>query len=134
MEARADDRESRRVMEIPPWYAAAEDALREWALSEPLVRRVCIYGSRVKGSQNLTSDFDVAVEIDPAEQDSESWKTWILKSDDWERAVIRALSARSPLLAERLHLQHYKVDSHVHLGIQECSVTVYERATSPDQF
>lgn len=43
---------------------ALRGALAEWALRQPRLRRLWIYGSRVKGTYHPGSDLDVAFEID----------------------------------------------------------------------
>ena len=38
--------------------------LRVWAQGHPNIRRVWLYGSRVKGTQRPDSDLDIAIDID----------------------------------------------------------------------
>ncbi len=75
-----------------------EDAIRilvAWAASEPLIQRVFIYGSRVRG-RSMTggpirpdSDLDIAVEPDaPAD---ERLGTYIVEAAGWESTLAKLL-------------------------------------------
>ena len=62
-----------------------------WASQNPLVRRIWLFGSRVRGTARPESDLDIAVEIipEPANADEAVWArlTWTRHSDEWERQI-----------------------------------------------
>jgi predicted nucleotidyltransferase len=54
----------RRHLSMDARLDALRTALAAWAPQQPSLRRLWIYGSRVKGSHRPDSDLDVAFEID----------------------------------------------------------------------
>ena len=52
---------------MPIDLEVAANAVREWAKKEPLIRRVFFFGSQVKGTARPTSDLDIALEFDFAD-------------------------------------------------------------------
>ena len=51
--------------------------LRSWAEGRPHVRRLWVFGSRLKGTQRDDSDLDVAMEIDALGQDENAAVSWV---------------------------------------------------------
>ncbi|WP_242684171.1 nucleotidyltransferase family protein [Paraburkholderia hospita] len=51
--------------------------LRFWAEAQPHVRRLWVFGSRLKGTQRDDSDLDVAMEIDAFGQDESAAVSWV---------------------------------------------------------
>ena len=98
------------------------DAIRAWAVSYSIVRRVWVFGSRVRGTERPDSDLDVAVEHDALAGDSDASTTWIYKAQDWRDELGRSLSVR-------LDLQPYipGQSSTLQAGLDESSYVVYER-------
>lgn len=96
----------------------------EWVGRQPLIRRVFIYGSRVRGTQRPDSDLDVALEFDRGTYDGNCLATWICKAKSW-RAELQ------PKLPWTLHLEWHDPSGgtpHVAQGLEESSMLVYERA------
>ena len=48
------------------------EILAVWAVQKPLIKRVFVFGSRVRGDHDEQSDLDVAVELDQTEYRDES--------------------------------------------------------------
>jgi len=48
------------------------EILAVWAVQKPLIKRVFVFGRRVRGDHDEQSDLDVAVELDQTEYRDES--------------------------------------------------------------
>lgn len=99
--------------------------LRDWAAENPFVRRLWVFGSRLRGNQRDDSDIDVALEIDPIGNDEIPLTSWISSSDRWREEL-------QPKLPHQLDLQFYDSTdqkSHVVQYINCCSALIYERVT-----
>jgi predicted nucleotidyltransferase len=62
-------------------------AVAKWASTQPLVRKVYLFGSRARGTHRSDSDLDIAVEIFPLTGDSSPLATWIGESDRLEASI-----------------------------------------------
>jgi predicted nucleotidyltransferase len=96
------------------------NVLRSWAARESSVRRVWIFGSVAKGSEN-PRDLDVAVELE-AEEPQLLWSDHALR---WRRE----LQSQLPI---KLDLEWFAPDGStptISKGLAEASSLVYERAT-----
>ena len=98
------------------------EAIRSWAASEPLVRRVWVYGSRVRGTECPDSDIDIAIEHDARPGDSGPLATSLFELNSWHDQL-------SPKLGVKLHLESYipGVTTTIQAGLDESSVLIYER-------
>ena len=82
-------------------------AIDIWAGAKPLIQRVYVFGSRVRGDTRLTSDLDVAIELDPTavtdtcDRDDAHAVVWTLEADGWQ-SELRAL------LLLPVDLQHHR--------------------------
>ena len=94
--------------------------LRDWAASHLLVKRVWIYGSRLRGTQKSESDLDVCIEIDPLSTDEETQLIWMDEKERW----LEDLESLSPY---KIHLEMYGTPN-VSEYIESCSMLIYERA------
>lgn len=97
--------------------------LRSWAESQPHVRRLWIFGSRLKGTQRVDSDLDIAMEVDPVGGDETAAVTWVAHRQEWERALA---------MLTRYNVQLHEFDStnptsKVVGYVSCCSVLVYAR-------
>ena len=58
-----------------------------WAKGKPLVKRVYLFGSRVRGDHGAKSDIDIAVELDPSafqgSDESGGLATWMFETKGW---------------------------------------------------
>jgi predicted nucleotidyltransferase len=84
-----------------PTVDQISQAVAEWAATEPLIRRVYLYGSRAKGSARPDSDIDLAIlfKSDPsivAEQRGDMfqarWFTWEDHNPRWHADLSRRFS------------------------------------------
>lgn len=97
-----------------------------WACAEPLVKRVYLFGSRVRGDHRLTSDIDIAVELDPAVfkgvDESEGLATWMHEAKVWREELQK-------LIPLKVQLERYHPDQTptVGKGIERSSQLVYEK-------
>lgn len=109
-----------RIVALNP---ADLDAIRTWAASNPVIHRVWVFGSRVRGTERPDSDLDVAVEHGALPGDSGPFTTWISEAERWRKVLNASLSVP-------LDLQSYiRGESHtIQAGLDESSVLVYERA------
>lgn len=62
-----------------------------WARGKPLVKRVYLFGSRVRGDHGPDSDVDIAVELDPAVfrgvDESGGLATWMFETKEWKEEL-----------------------------------------------
>lgn len=57
-----------------------------WAAQKPLIKRIYLFGSRVRGTYHVTSDIDVAIELDQSEcrDECQGMATWICETKGWK--------------------------------------------------
>ena len=94
----------------------------EWASQNPLVRKVSLYGSRVKGCYKSDSDLDIAVEIDKGLGDENKLATWITDGDKWKAEL-------QTLLPYRVHLEWYDEEEteRVRRAVESSGILVYSK-------
>ena len=99
-------------------------AIAQWAASFPAIRRVWLYGSRVKGTERPDSDLDVAVELDSLVlRGNPQFTYWMLESP----AMKQTLSA---LIDVSPHVQLYHATQpEVFSPVAEHGILVYDKAT-----
>lgn len=100
-------------------------ALRSWAENQPHVKRLWVFGSRLKGTQRVDSDLDVAMEIDPIGGDESAAVTWVVHRQEWERALTTLTSYNVHLHEFDSSNQTSKVVGYIHC----CASLVYARTT-----
>lgn len=101
--------------------------LRDWGAQKSFVRRLWVFGSRLKGAPRDDSDIDVALEIDPIGNDEIALTSWISSSAAWREEL-------QEKLPHKLDLQFYDStgqQSHVVTYINGCSVLIYQRVIRP---
>jgi predicted nucleotidyltransferase len=94
--------------------------LRTWAAAQEPVKRLWIYGSRLRGTQRPDSDLDIAIEIfarPTAEQRGQFWNHTVAL---W-RADLRLIVPFEP------HIEMYVT---VWTNVNACSMLVFERRNS----
>lgn len=100
-----------------------KQSIRQWASSIHFRIRIYFYGSRLKGTANHDSDFDLAIEfLDP-------WinrtLTWMDYHDEWE-------SRLSKITNLRIHLELYDDENvHVRKYVKEKSIILFESPELP---
>jgi predicted nucleotidyltransferase len=102
--------------------------LAGWARRHSLVKRVYIFGSRVRGDNRSDSDIDIAIELDPEEfqgsDESNGLATWMFEKAAWKEEL-------QELIPHKVQLERYHEDQTptVRKGIAQSSKLVYEKAT-----
>lgn len=101
------------------------EAIRSWAAGKPIIIRVWIFGSRVRGTHCPDSDLDVAVEHDVLPGDENAFTTGFFERRNWEAD----LQTRTRL---KIHLEPYipGVHKRVGKGIKRSSRLIYEREST----
>ncbi|MFP4896711.1 nucleotidyltransferase family protein [Paraburkholderia sp. EG304] len=92
------------------------------AEAQPLVRKVLLFGSRVRGTERFDSDIDIAVEIQKLPGDSSEWTTFVCERDGLNAAL-------QPLLPMPVQLEWHggPIETPtVHAGLLESSILVYD--------
>jgi len=99
------------------------DAIRQWAAGNPIVERVHIFGSRVRGTHRPDSDLDVAIEHGVLPGDADHFTTGLCERSTW-------CSELQALTKCKVDVWSYRPGETptVEAGITESSVIVYERS------
>lgn len=107
--------------------SAIEERLIEWARSEPIIERVHVFGSRVRGEHRPDSDIDVVVELDleaaPGADFSGGFATFSFQSERWNAQL-------AELLPMSVDLDFYAGAKHtptLHAGLQRSSRLIYDK-------
>lgn len=97
-------------------------AIRRWAESQPIIKRVWLFGSRVRGTERPDSDLDIAVEHDSLPGDSDAFTTAISEVGNW-RAQLQ------PQVSLTIDLQSYipGITPTIEAGLNDSSQLVYQK-------
>jgi uncharacterized protein len=104
-----------------------KETIISWAISKSLIRRVWLFGSRVREEHTLESDLDIAVEIDSAaikgSDHSGGFATWCFEEKVWREELTRAIGLK-------IDLQYYRNGEtpKVQAGLDQSSILIYEKA------
>jgi predicted nucleotidyltransferase len=93
-----------------------------WAETQPLVLKLWLFGSRVRGTERPDSDIDIAVEIKTRMGDSSAWTTFMFEADCLKASI-------QALLPMTVQLEWYGGPTEtptIHAGLQASSMLVYE--------
>lgn len=104
---------------------AVRTVVAEWARANPKVRRVWVYGSRVKGTHRPDSDIDIAVELQPVGDSEETLAVWMAHCNQWQSE----LQAR---IGPTVVLEWFDPDgatTTIQATLDEASMLIYERAS-----
>jgi predicted nucleotidyltransferase len=93
----------------------------EWAKSEPLIKKVYIFGSRARDNCREDSDLDIAIEIKKLPYDTDVLSTWINEKEGLERRLLELL----PSLTLQLELIDIEQTPTVLSAIKQSSILVY---------
>ena len=99
--------------------------LTSWAARNPQIRRVVLFGSRVKGTHRANSDLDIAIELEAGEDSNATLANWMQFSNVWKREV----SAIVPFEVDLQWLDRYGATSVIEQGVKEANEVVYARAS-----
>ena len=100
--------------------------LTAWATEKPLVGRLWLFGSRVRGNHRSDSDVDVAIELDMSAakgvDESGGMATWAFETKQWKPEL-------EDLLSLIVDLQRYKAGETniIQAGLDQSSILVYEK-------
>ena len=99
--------------------------LKNWAAAKPEIRRVWLFGSRVRGTDKngrpcrIDSDLDIGIEL-------MKMRRWFDEAAD--KNAERWTIELSPLLGHKLDVHNVNSDTdYLHKYISECSKLVFER-------
>lgn len=112
------------TLSMTPIYL--QGIISAWAVTKPLVKRVWMFGSRVRGDHQPDSDLDIAVEIDMAAvrgiDHSGGFATWAFEADSWR-------SELAALIGLKIDLQYYGRGETriIQAGLDHSSVLIYEK-------
>lgn len=101
--------------------------ISNWASGKSLVKRVHIFGSRVRRDHRPDSDIDIAVELDlealEGTDESGGLATWMFETKGWKEEL-------ECLIPLKVQLERYHPDQTptVGKGLAESSQIVYEKA------
>lgn len=113
---------TRRIVD-PRWRETLAK-LREWAAKQDHVRRLWVFGSRLKGVHRVDSDLDVALEIDAVGHDESARVTWVAHRQEWE-ATLTTLTGYKVDINE---FDATNLTSNVVSYIRCCSALIYVRS------
>lgn len=97
-----------------------------WATQKPLVSRLWLFGSRVRGDHRPDSDVDVAIELDMSAakgvDESGGMATWAFDTKPWKPEL-------EGLFSLVVDLQRYKArkTNVIQTGLDQSSILVYEK-------
>lgn len=100
--------------------------LAAWAAEKPLINRLWLFGSRVRGENRHNSDVDVAIELDMSAtkgiDESGGVATWTFDTTMWKPEL-------EGLLSLAVDLQRYKTGETnvIQAGLDHSSILVYEK-------
>jgi predicted nucleotidyltransferase len=109
--------------------SAIQKLLSTWAVGKPLVNRLWLFGSRVRGEHRPDSDIDVAIELDMSvakgADESGGFATWAIDTKPWKPEL-------ELLLSTVVDLQRYKSGETriIQAGLDQASILVYEKSRS----
>ncbi|HHA2633797.1 nucleotidyltransferase domain-containing protein [Stenotrophomonas maltophilia] len=103
-----------------------EAVLLKWARQEPIIAKIHLFGSRLRGDHRLDSDIDIAVELDlsaaPGVDFSDGFATFSRYSEHWEAE----LAQRLPIPVD-LEFYHGPEETPIlHAGLERSGKLIYE--------
>ncbi|MCF5098994.1 MULTISPECIES: nucleotidyltransferase domain-containing protein [Pseudomonas] len=93
-------------------------AIASWASTQPLIRKVYLFGSRVRGTHMPSSDLDVAVEVCTLQGDSGAFTTWTGEAHRLKALIVGVVPVN-------IDLEWYGGEAdtpRIHAGLQESSI------------
>ena len=96
-------------------------AIKEWAISNLLIKKVWLFGGRVSGNERDNSDLDIATEHGVKRGDTNAFTTAIGEMNKWRSQLQSNVSTKkdsqSYIPGETLTIAR---------GIEESSILIYE--------
>ena len=99
-------------------------SITKWAERNPQIRRVWVFGSHAKGTDEPDSDIDIAVEPEPVADSEETLAVWMAKGEAWQAEL-------QDHLAVKVNLEWFDPDGStraVAAALRDAKLLVYERA------
>jgi predicted nucleotidyltransferase len=98
------------------------ETIRRWAELQPIIKRVWLFGSRVRGTETPDSDLDIAVEHGALPGDSDAFTTALCEMKKWR-------SQLQPIVSMTIDLQSYVPGGTptIEAGLKESSILLYEK-------
>jgi uncharacterized protein len=97
----------------------AAESLKSWAAGQPTIRRLWVYGSRLKGTYLPESDLDVCVKVDRLESEAQK-EEFQVRLREWQEQL-------SATIGVPVHIQPCATDQQ-RAFIAEASRLLYARA------
>ena len=101
-------------------------AIAKWAVFQPVVRKVYLFGSRVRGTHRPDSALDVAVEIVTMPCDEDPLTTWTCEAGRLKASIAGIV----PIFIDLNWYGGAEVTPCVHAGIEASSIVVYDAECS----
>ena len=106
--------------------AEMKDLLFAWAAEKPLVKRLWLFGSRVRGDHRPDSDVDVAIELDMSAakglDESGGTAAWAFDTGSWKPELDCLLS-----LVVDLQRYNFGETNFIQSCLDKSSILVYEK-------
>jgi predicted nucleotidyltransferase len=123
LKRRARSMRARKRRVVSPRWRETLAKLREWAAAHREVRRLWVFGSRLKGEQRADSNLDVAMEIDAIGYDESARVTWVAECHEWESA----LTALTGYTVDLNEFDPTNFESNVVSYVRRCGALIYTR-------
>lgn len=97
------------------------DAVKEWASTIAEIKSVILFGSRAKGTEAASSDWDICIEVQGSPLNS-WYGIWVDEADDWKCGFCKATGVGES------EVQFVSFTSEaVKNGVKECSKYLYQK-------
>ena len=103
-------------------------AVAKWASTQPVVRKVYLFGSRVRGTHRPDSDLDVAVEVFTLPGDSSPFTTWTGEAQRLKVSI-------AGIVPVNIDLNWYGgavETARIHAGLEASSIVIYHGKIAED--
>ncbi|VVP59754.1 nucleotidyltransferase family protein [Pseudomonas fluorescens] len=99
-----------------------KNAVAKWAVTEPIIRKAYVFGSRVRGTHKPNSDLDVAVEIYTLLGDENPLTTWICEAQRLKASIAGIV----PMIIDLYWYGGAIETPCVHAGLQDGNIMVFD--------
>ena len=97
------------------------DAINKWAATIPEIKSVILFGSRAKGLETDSSDWDVCIEVEGSPLNS-WYGIWVDEADDWKHGFCETTG----LSESDVQFVSFTSEA-VKNGVKECSKYLYQK-------
>ena len=106
-----------------PLISSYVEMLQCWARNERLVKRVLIFGSRVRGNYSPGSDLDIAIEL-PFSEANTNLANFQFAQDRWKSDLMKTIKLEVDVQILEVH----NINSIVYRGVSENSILAYQKS------